>query len=352
MNQQLHPANFHREVNGKTTSLYCLKNSHELEAYICNYGARLVALWVPDKDGKFADIVTGYSTVDTYMERVGTNHGATIGRFGNRIALGRFKLEGKTYDLECNNGSNHLHGGPKGFASVVWDAVQINDQKLELSYLSKHMEEGYPGNLQVKVTYELTDDNELQIHYEATTDATTVVNFTHHSFFNLSGDFNQTIENHLLQIEADAYTPTDAGLIPTGEIAPVFGTAFDFTTEKPIGQNINDSNTQLKQGKGYDHNYVLNKKQVNAKGLHLAATAHEPISGRTMQVWTNEPGMQFYSGNALKGNPGKYGYHYNPRTSFCLETQHYPDAPNQPNFPSTTLEKGEVYQSVCVYKFI
>lgn len=352
MNQQLHPANFHREINDKTTALFCLKNKNGLEAYISNYGARAIALWVPDKDGNLADIVTGYPTLETYMERAGRYHGATIGRYGNRIAKGTFTIEGKSYELETNNGPNHLHGGTKGFASVVWDAKQINEQKLELTYRSAHMEEGYPGNLDVKVTYELTDDNALEIYYEATTDETTLVNLTHHSFFNLSGDFNKTIEGHILQINADTFTPADEGLIPTGELAPVKGTAFDFTKEKAIGADISDDDTQLKQANGYDHNYVLNKSQVNEQELHLAATVTEPESGRTMQVWTNEPGIQFYSGNSLRGTPGKYGYHYGPRAAFCLETQHYPDSPNQSHFPSTVLKKGDLYQSVCIYKFI
>ncbi len=351
MNQQLHPSNFHREINDRTTDLYCLKNKNSLEAYISNYGARIIALWVPDKNGKLADIVTGYPTIDTYMERAGRYHGATVGRFANRIAKGVFTLDGKTYQLETNNGPNHLHGGIGGFASVVWDAQQTNEQTLELTYQAADMEEGYPGNLVVKAVYELNDKNELQIKYEAICDQTTVINLTHHSFFNLSGDFSKTVEGHLLQINADSFTPTDSGMIPTGELARVRGSAFDFTEQKPIGEDIDADDAQLKQANGYDHNYVLNKNLKNEDDLHLAATATEPESGRNMQVWTTEPGMQFYSGNSLRGTPGKYGYHYGPRAAFCLETQHFPDSPNQAHFPSTTLEKGKTFKSITIYKF-
>lgn len=352
MNQQLHPANFHRDINDKTADLFCLKNKNGLEAYISNYGARVVALWVPDKNGSLADIVTGFPSLETYMDRAGRYHGATIGRFGNRIAKGQFTLEGTTYQLETNNGPNHLHGGTGGFASVVWNADQVNHQKLELTYHSPDMDEGYLGSLNVKVTYILSDDNELQIHYEATTDKSTIINLTHHSFFNLSGNFSKTVEDHILQIEADTFTPTDEGLIPTGKIALVKGTAFDFTQEKPIGQDIGADDQQLKQANGYDHNYVLNKTTVNSEGLHLAATATDPTSGRTMQVWTTEPGMQFYSGNSLRGTPGKYGHHYGPRAAFCMETQHFPDSPNHGHFPSTKLKKGETYRSSTIYKFV
>jgi aldose 1-epimerase len=261
-------------------------------------------------------------------------------------------LNEKAYTLATNNGENHLHGGRKGFNAVVWDAQQINNQRLELSYLSADGEEGYPGNLNVKVVYSLTDSNELKIEYSATTDRPTVVNLTHHSFFNLNGEGNGTINDHVLHINADAYTPVDAELIPTGTLATVEGTPFDFRTPKAIKTDLQKADEQLHFGNGYDHNFVLNNNRKNAEGLQFAAKVSEPISGRTMEVWTNEPGLQFYGGNFLNGNDiGKSSKPYRFRSAFCLETQHYPDSPNQANFPTTILAPGATYHSICVYKF-
>lgn len=336
-------------IDGKKVELFTLKNSNGLTAQITNFGGRLVSLWVPGKNGNFEDIVTGYNTLDGYLNSGEIYYGALIGRYGNRIAKGEFMLNDTAYTLVRNNGENHLHGGTKGFNDVVWDAVQTDAQTLVLTYTSPHMEEGYPGNLDVKVQYQLTDENELKIEYWAATDRPTPVNLTHHSFFNLKGDGNGTINDHLLQINADFYTPVDEGLIPTGEIAPVEGTPMDFRAPTAIGERVDADFEQLKYGIGYDHNWVLVPAE---SGLNFAARVVEPASGRTMEVYTNEPGLQFYGGNFLDGSDtGKYGRPYDFRTSFCLETQHFPDSPNQPEFPSTILNPGEEYYSVCVYKF-
>ena len=365
----LRESDFETTVDGKKTSLYILKNKNGLEAAITNYGGKLVSLLVPDRDGKLADVVLGFSSIQDYLKANGPYFGALIGRYGNRIAKGRCIVDGKELVLATNNnGVNHLHGGKKGFNAVVWDAKQVNAQTLELGYLSVDGEEGYPGNLNVKVTYELTDSNELKINYEATTDKTTIVNLTHHSFFNLQGEGNGTINDHYLSINADKFTPVAEGLIPTGAIAPVEGTVFDFRKAKAIGSDLFESSlsaaeehgdqddkkmrAQLSYAKGYDHNFVLNKTNPDAHGLTFAARVAEPISGRTMEVWTNEPGMQFYGGNFLSGNDtGKSGKAYGFRSAFCLETQHFPDSPNHSSFPSTVLKPGEVYHSICIYRF-
>jgi aldose 1-epimerase len=336
-------------LDGKEVGLYTLKNENGLITQITNFGGRLVSLWVPDKDGNFDDIVTGYETLDGYLNSNEIYYGALIGRYGNRIANGRFTLNDTEYSLAQNNDENHLHGGIKGFNDVVWDAGQTDGQTLVLTYVSPHMEEGYPGNLEVKVQYRLTGDNELKIEYWVTTDQPTPVNLTHHSFFNLKGDGNGTINDHILQINADFYTPVDEGLIPTGEIAPVEGTPLDFRMPTAIGDRVDDDFEQLNFGGGYDHNWVL---VPSGNGLTFAGRVLEPASGRTMEVYTNEPGMQFYGGNFLDGSDtGKNNKVYGHRTSFCLETQHFPDSPNQPDFPSTILNPGEEYHSVCVYKF-
>jgi aldose 1-epimerase len=350
---QLKASDFDTIVDGKKTALYFLKNKNGMEAAITNYGGKVVSLIAPDRDGKMADVVLGFSSIHAYLNANGPYFGALIGRYGNRIAKGRFTLDGKDYQLATNNnGINHLHGGKKGFNAVVWDAKQISSQILELTYLSVDGEEGYPGNLQVKVTYTLTDNNELQITYTATTDKATVINLTHHSFFNLQGEGNGTVNDHLLTIYADKYTPIDSGLIPTGEIADVAGTPFDFRKPKAIKQDINTPNQQLEYAKGYDHNFVLNANDKVKNGLTLAAQIEEPLSGRVMEVWTNEPGMQFYGGNFLNGNDtGKSGKAYLYRSAFCLETQHFPDSPNEAKFPTTVLRPGETYQSTCVYHF-
>jgi len=341
--------NFEKIVDGKQVGLYVLENDQGTVAEITNYGGKVVSLWLPDKSGNYEDVVLGHENIDDFLNAKEKYFGALIGRYGNRIAHGKFTLDGKEYTLATNNGANSLHGGDKGFDAVVWDAKQVDEQTLELTYLSKDGEEGYPGNLSVRVLYQLTDANELKIEYWATTDQSTVVNLTHHSFFNLHGAGNGTINDHLLQIHAAHYTPVDAGLIPTGEIAPVEGTPFDFQELKPIGAELEVKDQQLDYGLGYDHNFVL---EQNGEGLNYAAKVVEPTSGRTMEVYTNEPGLQFYGGNFLDGSiVGKEGKAYEFRTAFCLETQHFPDSPNQPNFPSTRLDPGEEYYSICVYKF-
>ena len=342
-------ATFKTEHDGKTMELFTLKNANGLVAQITNYGGKVVNLWTPDKNGDFGDIVTGYSTPAEYLNTTEIYYGTLIGRYGNRIAKGQFTLNDTVYSLATNNAPNHLHGGVKGFNNVVWDAKKIDDQTLELTYLSVDGEEGYPGNLNVKVVYTLTNDNELKIEYWATTDKTTHVNLTHHSFFNLKGAGNGDINDHILTINADGFTPVDSTLIPTGEIAPVEGTPFDFRTATAIGARIAEENQQLKYGGGYDHNWVVNKAEA---GLNYAAKVVEPASGRTMEVLTNEPGLQFYGGNFMTGKDvGKGGKAYAYRGAFCLETQHFPDSPNKPEFPTTVLNPGQEYYSVCVYKF-
>ncbi|HSO87601.1 MAG TPA: aldose epimerase family protein [Draconibacterium sp.] len=340
---------FKTEHDGKSVVLFTLKNANGLVAQITNYGGKVINLWTPDKNGDFADIVIGYETSAEYLNTSEIYYGTLIGRYGNRIANGQFTLNDSVYTLARNNGENHLHGGIKGFNNVVWDAKKLDDQTLELTYLSVDGEEGYPGNLNVKVVYKLTNDDELKVEYWATTDKPTPINLTQHSFFNLKGAGNGDVNDHIMQIMADAYTPVDSTLIPTGEIAPVDGTQFDFRTPTTIGDRINDEHIQLKYGNGYDHNWVLNKAET---GFTHAAKVVEPASGRTLEVFTNEPGMQFYGGNFMTGkDTGKGGKMFAFRGAFCLETQHFPDSPNKPEFPSTILNPGEEYNSVCVYKF-
>ncbi|WP_242923146.1 aldose epimerase family protein [Pontibacter liquoris] len=345
----LDPGNFARELDGKQVQLYFLKNRNGLEMAVTNYGAKVVSLLVPDKQGQFADIVLGFDDLDGYLKANEPYFGAAIGRYGNRIAHGKFTLNGKPYTLATNNASNHLHGGTKGFNAQVWDAKQVNDQTIEFTRLSPDGEEGYPGNLQVKMVYSLTDDNEFKITYAAETDQPTVINLTHHSFFNLHGAGNGSINDHVLMINADKYTPVDNTLIPTGQIANVVGTPMDFNRPTAIGKRVAEDFEQLKFGKGYDHNWVLKDSSNPNK---LAATVWEPGSGRYMEVYTTEPGLQFYGGNFLDGkDKGKGGKPYNFRSAFCLETQHFPDSPNQPAFPSTLLQPGEKYEHTAVYKF-
>jgi aldose 1-epimerase len=341
---------FGQTADQKPVDLYTLTNSHGMEAKITNYGGILVSLKVPDRQGKLTDVVLGYDNLDAYLKNNGPHFGSTIGRYGNRIAKGSFKLNGKEYTLARNNGPNHLHGGVKGFDKVVWRAEGLQGSAgpaLSLKYLSKDGEEGYPGNLSVNVIYTLTDANELKIDYSATTDKDSVVNLTHHSYFNLAGTGN--ILNHELMLAADRFTPVDAGLIPTGELKSVKGTPFDFTTPTAIGARIGQADEQLKLGRGYDHNFVLNG---GGGSLALAARVSEPTSGRVMEVHTTEPGIQFYTGNFLDGTiTGKGGQVYQQRAAFCLETQHFPDSPNHPTFPSTTLKPGQKYETSTVYKF-
>src|SRR5712692_3770494 len=338
------------KADGRSVELYTLTNRHGVEAKITTYGGIVVSLKVPDRNGKLDDVVLGFDNLDDYLK----GHpyfGAIIGRYGNRIAKGRFTLNGVEYKLAVNNGENHLHGGLKGFDKLVWQARPLrlrNGVGLRLTYLSRNGEEGYPGNLSATVTYTLTDNNELKIDYSATTDKDTVVNLTSHSYFNLAGHGNGDILKHQLVINAGRFTPTDAGSIPTGELRSVKGTPFDFTHATAIGARIGQDDEQLKLAKGYDHNFVLNGRMGT---LRPAAKVFEPTTGRVMEVWTTEPGMQFYTGNYLDGKTGKGGKVYQFRYGFCLETQHYPDSPNKRVFPTTVLRKGDRYRTSTIYKF-
>jgi aldose 1-epimerase len=339
---------FHKTIDGKQVYLFTLQNKSGVKALITNYGGRLVSLFVPDKNGESTDVVAGFSSVTGYQESKEPYFGATIGRFGNRIAKGKFTLDGKAYTLFINNAPNTLHGGKKGFQDVVWDAKQLDGQTLQLNYVSKDMEEGFPGKLNVTVTYNLSDDNALKISYKATTDKNTVLNLTNHAFYNLNGEASGTILNHLVQIKADKYTPVDSTLIPTGKLEPVKGTPFDFTSAKTIGERIGADNQQLKNGKGYDHNWVLNKHSAG----DVIAKVTGDKSGIVMEVSTDEPGLQFYSGNAMKGkNTMKGGHKDDFQTAFAMETQHFPDSPNQPSFPTTELKPGQTYATTSTYKF-
>jgi aldose 1-epimerase len=341
---------FQKMIDGKSTDLFILTNKNQAEAAFTNYGARILSLRVPDQLSNLRDVVVGFGSVESYQQSSERYFGATIGRYGNRIAKGKFQLDGKEYSIFINNSPNALHGGKKGFQDVVWDAKQLNEHTLAFTYLSKDMEEGFPGNLQVKVIYSLSDDNELIINYEASTDKKTIVNLTNHAFFNLNGEGSGNILDHTLQINAEQYTPVDSTLIPLGEIASVAGSPFDFRKSLRIGERINDNNIQLKYGKGYDHNYVLNPGKNGE--MKAAATVRGDKSGIVMEVFTQEPGLQFYSGNFMKSkNTFKGGTNDDFRTAFCLETQHFPDSPNQPHFPSTILKPGELYKTKTIYKF-
>ncbi|MGY4536220.1 aldose 1-epimerase [Mucilaginibacter sp. UYNi724] len=341
-------AAFEKNINGKQAHLYILKNKNGVEAAVTNYGGRIVSLLVPDKHGNLTDVILGFESVDGFIGSKEPYYGATIGRYGNRIAKGKFKLDGKEYTLATNNGPNTLHAGHPGFQEVVWDAKQIDSATLELSYLAKDMEGGFPGNLNVKVTYQITDDNAMKVSYSATTDKSTVVNLTNHAFFNLNGEGSGTILDHLVQIAADDYTPVDSTLIPTGKVEAVAGTPFDFTKATKIGERINVENVQLKDGKGYDHNFVLSKHDITTP----IATVIGDKSGIKMEVFTEEPALQFYSGNFMQSqNAMKGGKKDEFRTSFAMETQHYPDSPNQPTFPSTELKPGQTYKTQSIYKF-
>lgn len=347
---------FGKTQDGTQVSLYTLKNANGISADISDYGGIIARLIVPDRHGRMGDVSLGYNTVEDYIK--GSPYfGALIGRVGNRIKDGRFTLDGREYQLPAlNNEPNgipcHLHGGTVGFDKVVWEATPsiVKDEPvLKLHYLSKDGEEGYPGNLDVTVTYTLTNDNALRIDYHATTDAPTPVNLTNHCYFNLKGEGEGDILGHVLQLAASSYTPVDSGLIPTGEITPVEGTPFDFREPHSIGMRVDSDHEQLKFGGGYDHNWVLDNQDGS---LALAAKVSEPVSGRTMEVWTREPGIQFYCGNFLDGsNIGKTGRAYEFRSALCLETQHYPDSPNQPNFPGIILHPGETYETTTIYKF-
>ena len=346
----MNEADFTQTLPGGEVKLYRLKNKNGLEMEVTNFGARVVSVFAPDREGNFDDIVLGYDNLDKYVNNPTSYFGAPIGRFGNRIADAQFTLNGETYQLEANNGPNNLHGWPGGYHNVVWTVEEATDQKLVLSYLSPDGQGGFPGNLTVKMTYLLTDDNEFKIDYEAETDEPTIVNLTHHSFFNLNGAGNGDVTNHQLHINADHYTPVNEVLIPTGEIAPVRGTPMDFTTPHLIGQRVDDDFEQLTFAGGYDHNWVLNKEEGN-ESAQLAAVVVVPENGRKMEVFTTEPGVQFYGGNFMKDIGGKNGQVYVRRGALCLETQHFPDSPNQPDFPSVVLNPGEKYTQTCIYKF-
>lgn len=346
----LEKQNFATALNGKQIALYLLRNTAGTTAAISNYGGRIIGLWTPDKNGKSTDVVAGFKSIKDYLDSTEVYYGSLIGRVGNRIAGGKFTLDGQTFTLPINNPPNSLHGGIPGFQNVVWDAVQTDDATVRLSYLSTDGEAGFPGNLNTSVEYHLSPENELRISYEATTDKTTPVNLTNHAFFNLNGEGSGTILNHLLQLNAGSYTPVDATLIPTGEIAPVQNTPFDFRQPTRIGSRIDADDIQLKNGNGYDHNYVLTPSTDG--NLSHAGRAVGDLSGIIMDVFTSEPGMQFYSGNFMRGkNTFKSGAKDDLRTAFCLETQHFPDAPNQKTFPSILLRPGELYRTQTIYKF-
>lgn len=341
---------FGRLADGSSAKLYSLVNANGLQAKISDYGATLVQLLVPDRQGRLADIVLGYHSLADYLTDP-AYFGSTIGRYCNRIAAGRFTLQGSTYTLATDaGGACSLHGGEQGFDKKRWRAEYLRDT-LHLHYRSRDGEEGYPGNLDVCVSYRLTDDNALTIDYRASTDQATVVNLTNHAYFNLRGEGNGDILQHRLQLNADAYLPVDAKMLPTGELRPVADTAFDFRQMSAIGARIDTGDEQLARGGGYDHNWVLNKPATGSD-YALAARVTEPQSGRVMEVWTSQPGVQFYSANFLdRRRPGKSGVPYGPRSALCLETQHFPDSPNQPHFPTTTLLPGDIYRAKTAYKF-
>jgi aldose 1-epimerase len=344
-------SNFGTTAGGEKVMIYTLRNDSGMKARITNYGGIVVSLTAPDRDGNFEDIVLGYETLAEY-EKESPYFGALIGRYGNRIGKGRFELDGEMVQLTVNDGPNHLHGGERGFDKVVWDARMDETGEgpaLHLSYVSEDGEEGYPGRLTANVTYRLTHGNELVIEYQATTDKATPVNLTHHSYFNLTGGARRDILGHYLQINADYFTPVDDTLIPTGEYRPVEGTPFDFRSAKPIGQDIEANNEQIRFGLGYDHNWVVDR--IADGEWRLVATLSDPDSGRVMTVHSSEPGLQFYSGNFLDGSLTGKGVVYEHRFGLCLETQHFPDSPNHPQFPNTILRPGEVYETRTVYAF-
>ena len=341
-------SNFRTEVDGKKTDLYILRNKNNMEVCITNFGGRIVSVMVPDKDGQMRDVVLGFDSIQDHICKP-SDFGASIGRYANRINQGKFTLDGVEYQLPRNNYGHCLHGGPQGFQYRVYDAVQLNPQELQLTYVAKDGEEGFPGNITCKVLMKLTDDNAIDIQYEAETDKPTIVNMTNHSYFNLDGDAGSNAE-HLLTIDADYYTPVDSTFMTTGEIVPVEDTPMDFRTPMPVGERINDFDfVQLKNGNGYDHNWVLNAKgDINRR----AASLKSQKTGIVLDVYTNEPGVQVYAGNFLDGSlTGKKGITYNQRASVCLETQKYPDTPNKPEWPSAVLRPGEKYMSQCIFKF-
>lgn len=341
---------FGKTVDGRQIGLYILTNKNGCELTVTNYGAKIVSLMVPDCNGKLVDVVLGHNTIDEYLTSEEAYFGAICGRTANRIAKGSFSLDGENYSLAVNNGPNSLHGGVKGFNSVVWEVKSVNDQSIHLFYLSPDGEEGFPGNLSVTLTYTLTDDNELDIHYSATTDKATILNLTNHSYFNLSGQGDPSVNDHLMMINADMYLPTDSTAIPFGDPHPVKGTPFDFIEPHTIGERIEDDFEQLHFGKGYDHNFVLNKNSEDE--YTYAGYCLSPQTGIKMDIYTSEPGMQVYTGNWMTGNfAGKLGKRYPARSAVCFETQHYPDSIHQPNYPSVVLRPGETFDSRTTYTF-
>lgn len=343
--------NFQATVQGKQTDLYTLTNSNGMVVQITNYGGGIVAIMVPDKNGVYANVIQGHNSV---QDMVGTSEpflSTLIGRWGNRICKGKFTMNGKEYQLALNDGPNHLHGGPTGCHARVWDAEQVNDQELVLRYTFAYYEEGFPGELHMTVKYSLTDDDEFVIDYRGTTNKKTIVNMTHHAFFSITGIAAPTPAqlDCELQINADFYLPIDETSIPTGEILKVEGTPFDFRTPKVVGKDIDADDEQIKNGAGFDHNYILNKKEPGE--LTYAVKLKDPKSGRVLEAWTTEPGMQFYSGNFLANIPGQHGATFPKRSALCFEAQHFPDSPNRPYFPSVILKPGEVYTQKTVYKF-
>ncbi len=348
---ELIPAeNFETEIDGQQVSLYTLTGG-DLTVQVTNYGARVVSIWTPDRDGNMDDVELGYATIDEYIHNIGERYlGAIVGPYANRIAGGHFELDGKGYDLPINNNGQTLHGGEKGLDKVVWDVKDVNDSTLVLSYLHPDGQDGFPGNLLITLTYALTSENEFKLGYVAETDAPTVCNVTFHPFFNLKGEGNGTILDHSVVIAADNTTPVDEYLIPSGEITPVEGTPFDFRKPFTIGERIEEDNEQLHNGPGYDHNWVLTRETENE--MEFAMSVYEPASGRFLEVFTDQPALQFYSGNFFDGSAnGKMGKPLSRRESFAIETQKYPDSPNHDNFPSTVLRPGEVYTHNTIYKF-
>lgn len=345
----LNRKDFQTEIEGKKNDLYILKNKNGMEVCMTNFGARIVSIWVPDKSGVFADVVLGFDSIGGYQNNK-SDFGAFIGRYGNRIAQGKFTLDGTQYQLSTNNFGHSLHGGVKGFQYCMFDIKQLSDTALEVSYVSADGEMGFPGTLTSKAIYTLTSDNAIDISYTATTDKPTIVNLTNHSYFNLTGDPKKDILGHVMCIDADGFTPVDTTFMTTGEITPVCCTPMDFLKPHAIGERITDfSFVQLKNGNGYDHNWVLNTKGDISKPACFVA---EPVSGRTLTVYTSEPGVQVYTGNFLNGAvTGKKGIVYNQRVGLCLETQHYPDSPNKPQWPSVVVRPGQTYTSHCIYKF-
>lgn len=344
-------ADFQAMVQGKETDLYTLTNAKGMEVSITNYGGSLVSIMVPDRDGKIANVIQGHDCIQDCIASPEPFLSTLVGRYGNRICRGKFTMNGKEYSLAINNGPNHLHGGPTGCHARVWDAEQLNDHELVLRYTFAYYEEGFPGELKMTVKYSLTDNNELVIDYRGTTNKKTVVNMTNHGFFSLTGIGTPTPSqlDTILTINADFYVPIDENSIPTGEIRKVEGTPFDFRTPKPVGRDIAADDEQIKNGTGYDHCYVLNKHEPGE--LTLAASMLEPSTGRTMECWTTEPGVQFYSDNWADGYKGQHGATFGKHSGLCFEAQHFPDSPNRAHFPSTQLKPGEIYIQKTVYKF-